>query len=97
MANSGNPKAIAGNRRSARAAHWLDWGFSLGRPAHGAVAVTFPQVEGSSGHVGIVTAAGVDKVRLLAGNQPNAAGDEAVCEADFKAAEIREYRWLDWK
>lgn len=97
MANSGNARVVAGNRRSARAAHWLDWGFSLGRPAHGAVAVTFPQVEGSSGHVGFVTAVATDRIRLLGGNQRNPAGDEAVCEADFGAADIREYRWLDWK
>lgn len=97
MANSTNSKVIAGNRRSARAEHWLDWGFSVGRPANGAIAVTHPQEEGSSGHVGFVTRVDADKIRLLAGNQRNDAGDEAVCERDFGIADIRGYRWLDWK
>lgn len=98
MANSGNDRVVAGNRRSARASDWLGWGFSVGRPVIGAVAVTRPLVAGSSGHVGFVV--GTDdktaKVTLLAGNQKNANGDDAVCEKTFNRVDIVGYRWLDW-
>jgi hypothetical protein len=44
-----------------------------------------------------VTAVSADRVRLLAGNQRNTAGEEAVCEREFRITEVRAYRWLDWK
>src|SRR5262249_10675682 len=64
MANCGNAKVITANRKSARAADWLTWGFSVGKPTTGAVAVLHPQSSDSSGHVGFVTGEGTGSIRL---------------------------------
>jgi uncharacterized protein (TIGR02594 family) len=97
MANCGNAKVAAGSRHSARAADWLTWGFSVGKPTTGAVAVHHPLVAGSSGHVGFVTGEDAGHVRLLAGNQHDDAGIDAVCEVEFAKSTVANYRWMDWK
>jgi uncharacterized protein (TIGR02594 family) len=96
MANSGNAKVVAGNKRSAGAPDWLGWGFSVGRPARGAVAVVSPVHNGTPGHVGIVTGEAGTTIKLLAGNQRDAAGNESVCEVNFLKTDVLSYRWLDF-
>jgi len=91
MANSGNAKVVADNRRSARAADWRSWGAPLGKPSIGAVAVLRPLVPKSSGHVGFVNGEDGGRVVLLGGNQ-----HDQLCEAKFNKADVVQYRWLNW-
>jgi uncharacterized protein (TIGR02594 family) len=94
MANCGVPAVAQASRRSVRAADWLTWGKPAGQPVVGAVAVTVPLAAGASGHVGFVTGISAGKIKLLAGNQRNSAGQEAVCEVDFALTKVREFRTL---
>lgn len=79
---------------SARAADWLSNGDQLAGPQYGAIAITKPMVAKSSGHVGFVIAWDATRVKLLAGNQANAMGRDAVCEKDFKIADVRGWRMI---
>jgi uncharacterized protein (TIGR02594 family) len=78
---------------SALASDWLNNGSPAPGPAIGVVAVTFPLVTGSSGHVGFVTQADDKRVMLLAGNQrPAGGGADAVCIREFAIGKIRGFR-----
>jgi uncharacterized protein (TIGR02594 family) len=78
---------------SARAADWLQIGSQAPGPAFGVIAVTFPMVAGSSGHVGFVQSADDKRVMLLAGNQhPAGGGSDAVCVREFAIGKIRGFR-----
>jgi uncharacterized protein (TIGR02594 family) len=79
---------------SARAADWLANGDQLPGPQYGAIAVTMPLVPKSSGHVGFVVAWDATRVKLLAGNQKNAKGKDAVCEKYFHIADVRGWRMV---
>jgi uncharacterized protein (TIGR02594 family) len=79
---------------SARAADWLSNGDQLAGPQYGAVAVLKPMVPRSSGHVGFVTAWDAAKVTLLAGNQKNQNGRDAVCEKQFDIEDVRGWRMV---
>jgi uncharacterized protein (TIGR02594 family) len=79
---------------SARAADWLGNGDELAGPQYGAIAVLKPMAAKSSGHVGFVTAWDTTKVTLLAGNQRNANGRDAVCERQFNVADVRGWRMV---
>ena len=62
-------------------------------PAVGLVAVTFPLVEKSTGHVGFVTQADDKRVMLLAGNQPPAGGGrDGVTIREYAIGKIRGFR-----
>ena len=92
MAHSDNPKVVNANIRSAGCKDWLRWGYSTGRPAIGAVALTGRLVDGTPGHMGFVHHVNELTIGLLAGNQTN-----ALSIVDMKKTEVIEYRWLDWK
>jgi uncharacterized protein (TIGR02594 family) len=79
---------------SARAADWLSNGDQLAGPEYGAIAVTKRMAPKSSGHVGFVTAWDATKVTLLAGNQKNENGRDAVCEKQFNIADVRGWRMV---
>ena len=79
---------------SARAADWLANGDQLAGPQYGAVAVLKPLVKKSSGHVGFVTAWDAKFVTLLAGNQRNDKGRDAVCEKRFDIQDVRGWRMV---
>jgi uncharacterized protein (TIGR02594 family) len=79
---------------SARAADWLSNGDELSGPQYGAIAVLRPLVPRSSGHVGFVTAWDATKVTLLAGNQTNQNGHQAICEKDFNIQDVRGWRMV---
>jgi len=92
MANCGNQKAEKANLRTAWAPSWLNWGFSVGRPAVGAVALTGPREDGTPGHMGFVVGDNGTTITLLAGNQGDAVSKDPVS----KTAVVG-YRWLDWQ
>ena len=48
----------------------------------------------ASGHVGFVVAWDATKITLLAGNQKNANGRDAVCEKQFNIADVRGWRMV---
>jgi len=79
---------------SARAADWLSNGDTLAGPQYGAIAVTKPMVAKSSGHVGFVMAWDATKVTLLAGNQKNENGRDAVCLKQFNIGDVRGWRMV---
>jgi uncharacterized protein (TIGR02594 family) len=96
MAESNNAKVMPGNLRSAIARDWIRWGFSVGKPTIGALAVLHPLVAHSTGHVGFVTGEDGTGVVLLGGNQHNPNSADAVCEVKFNKADVLDYRWLDF-
>ena len=57
--------------------------------------VLHPLAPGSSGHVGFLTGMDDTHIRLLAGNQTDATGNQSVCEVRFRKLKVRVYRWLD--
>lgn len=79
---------------SARAADWLSNGDKLAGPQYGAIAVTKPMVANSSGHVGFVMAWDATRVTLLAGNQKNKNGRDAVCVKQFSIGDVRGWRMV---
>jgi uncharacterized protein (TIGR02594 family) len=91
MAEAQNEVVHAHNLASKVAVAWLEWGEPVTDPPVGAICVTKPLVEGSTGHVGFYLRQDGTDVWLLGGNQ----GD-AVCEQPFKNVDIRGYRWLNW-
>jgi uncharacterized protein (TIGR02594 family) len=91
MAETKVPKITTANLRSAWAPAWSTWGFSVGRPARGAVALTGPRVDGTPGHMGFVMDEAGDKIVLLSGNW----GDK-VAEDKIPKTQVVGYRWLDW-
>ena len=92
MANCGNDKVASANLRTAWAPTWLNWGFSVGRPVMGAVALTGPREDGTPGHMGFVIGENNTTISLLAGNQGN-----AVSKADIPKVDVVGYRWMDWR
>jgi uncharacterized protein (TIGR02594 family) len=92
MAESKLDAITKANLRSAWAPDWSKWGFSVGRPARGAVALTGPRVDGTPGHMGFVTGEIGDEIKLLSGNW----GDK-VADAKIPKTQVVGYRWLDWK
>lgn len=77
--------------RSARAADWISWGFSVSKPPYGSVAVMSPLVTGSSGHVGFVTGATSTHIEVLGGNQ-----HDALNKTMYKKSLVRDYRYMNW-
>jgi uncharacterized protein (TIGR02594 family) len=95
MKNSGNEVVTKLNLRSAVAADWLKWGKPITEPTWGAVCVLEKLVDGSTGHVGFLTASNETHVTLLAGNQTDADGNKSVNEQQFSKLKVKGYRWLD--
>lgn len=91
MAEAQNEVVRAHNLTSKTAVTWLEWGEPVTDPPVGAVCVTKPLAEGTTGHVGFYLRQDGTDVWLLGGNQ----GD-SVCEKPFKAADVRRYCWLNW-
>jgi len=83
-------------KEGAKASNWLEWGnmsmrqFDLRDIPVGAIVVTHPLAEGTSGHVGFAVekVTGTDKVAVLGGNQ----GDRVSIEHIHKN-KIRQIRW----
>lgn len=73
----------------ANAKSYLDWGVSLRGPVLGCIVVLNRPPVSWQGHVGFyVGRPAAGKIRILGGNQAN-----MVCEADFDAKRLNQYRW----
>ena len=97
MSNSTNDIVVAKNKKSAWVPDWLNWGYDVGPPIRGAVAIVSPLRDGAAGHIEIVTGETDKNIVLLGGNQRNKQGQDRVCQTQFSKLAAVSYRWLDWK